>query len=78
MFWKTCQNMCYKGRYEKVIVNSLNFGVYIQQKKKKLAGKSFFQNIYLQGLGCVSPDGSSRAAPFHEPVFHVVLRLNGA
>ena len=30
--------------------------------KNKLAGRSFFQNLASQGLGRVSPSGSSRAA----------------
>ena len=31
--------------------------------KNKLAGRSFFQNLGSQGLGCVSPGGSFSAAP---------------
>ena len=31
--------------------------------KKRLAGRSFFQNLGSQGPGCVSPSGSLTAAP---------------
>ena len=38
-------------------------GKYVQCCKKRLAGRSFFQNWGSQGPGGVSPGGSLRAAP---------------
>ena len=61
-FWKTCQNVCLYKTYLKASVNSLHFWG-ITHSKNKLAGKSFFQNIGLQGSGRISPGGSSRAVP---------------
>ena len=49
----------------------------VHAAKKRLAGRSFFQNSGSQGPGRVSPGGSSRAAPALEPFFHVFLSLNG-
>ena len=45
--------------------------------KKRLTGRSFFQNSGSQGPGRVSPSGSSRTVSALEPFFHVFLSLNG-
>ena len=44
-------------------VNSLHFWG-LKHSKNKLAGRSSFQNMGLQGPGHISPGGSSRTAPF--------------
>ena len=61
-FWKTCQNVCFYSRYEKAGVTLLHFWR-TTHSKKRLAGRSFFQNSGSQGPGRVSPGGSSRAVP---------------
>ena len=61
-FRKTRQNVCFYQRYEKAGVTLLHFWG-TTRSKKRLAGRSFFQNSGSQGPGRVSPGGSSRAAP---------------
>ena len=61
-FSKTCQNVCLYQTYQKAGVTLLHFWG-STCSKKRLAGRSFFQNSGSQGLGRVSPGGSSRAAP---------------
>ena len=61
-FWKTCQNVCLYQTYDKTDVTLLHFWG-STRSKKRLAGRSFFQNSGSQGPGRVSPGGSSRAAP---------------
>ena len=61
-FWKTCQNVCLYQTYEKASVTLLHFWG-STCSKKRLAGRSCFQNLGSQGPGHVTPGGSSRAAP---------------
>ena len=61
-FWKTCQNVCLYSTYEKVGVTLLLIWG-STCSKKRLAGRSFFQILGLQGPGRVSPSGRLRAAP---------------
>ena len=61
-FGKTCQNVCLYQTHEKAGVTLLHFWG-STCSKKRLAGRSFFQNSGSQGPGRVSPGGSSRAAP---------------
>ena len=61
-FSKTCRNVCLYQTYQKAGVTLLHFWGSMCSKKR-LAGRSFFQNSGLQGPGRVSPGGSWRAAP---------------
>ena len=61
-FSKTCQNVCLCYMYQKAGVTLLHFWG-STCSKKRLAGRSFFQNSGSQGPGQVSPGRSLRAVP---------------
>ena len=62
-----------------MLISRCNFITHLEYtySKKRLAGRSFFQNSGTQGPERVSPDGRSRILPLGL-FFHIFLRLSRA